>query len=430
MFGLGRGFSRFVLSLLAFSFIIGFSVAMPTSARAQIADPAPSAPCGIFDLGCYMDKFMGDPAQLQANIDEARVQVKALGCWSCKVFNAFGSSVFTSGQSVSAQGDASLRPVLVAVGTLFALVYLGSAFASGDAGDLIGRWKVFWKLCMAIALGSAWMSGGSFNNTWSFVYGPLLSIPLAVEQAVPGGNGSQEGCDATVPSNAPPGSQQAMSRMVLIVCGANNIALDGISFGIGLSNTGDGFIGSIINMITGIILAIIFGWITITFPLRFIDVLLRLAVVGIITPVLVVCAVFKPLRSVVQIGISNVLYAGCLFAFTGIMFKVGNGFLISMLQDASQDLGTMDPAKMLARGIVLIGTGVIFASMIKMAPSLAAEFSSFRGQSGGVGDAAAGFASGIVTMPIKGAGAVGQSVVSGAIAGKSMAGGLGKGVTK
>lgn len=410
MISIGRIFSRFFLMLVVLS---GIGM-VPSVALAQTPPPPPptvgpagGTTCNWYDLACQL---MGDPAKTQANIAEAEKTVKAFGCWSCKVFNAFGNATFSSGRTASAQADAALKPVIVAVATLFSLFYMGSAFVSGDAGDLLGRWKVFWRLCIAVAVGTAWMSGsGSFEHTWNTVYGPIMLIPLAVEGAVPGAAASSGNCEAVPPPDAPSGATAVMARMAEVVCGANDISLHGIAMGIGLSNTGDGFTGTIVNVIAGIFLMIIFGWITITFPLRFIDVLLRLTVVGIVTPVLVVCAVFKPTRSYVQIGISNVLYAGSLFAFTGIMFKLGNAFMTKMFADAAKTftgIGGGSAGQALANGIVLIGSGVIFSAMIRMAPSLASEFSAFRGQSGGVGDAASGFASTVVTMPVKGGAAL------------------------
>jgi len=418
-----------ILSLLAMLMALFPSVAM---AQGAPVDVPPPASCGTFDLSCQL---LGNKADLGRNVAIAENEVRALGCWSCKVFNAFGDVVFTSGRDVSHSADASLRPVIIAVATLFSLFYLGSAFVSGDASDLLSRWKVFWRLLIAVAVGSAWLSAGSFDTTWDYVYGPLLKIPLAVETAVhmPGGVNTNCSPAATAPANAPEGAVTAMSEMATVVCGANNISLKGLAFGMGLSNTGDGIIGSFVNAVAGIILAVVFLWIAITFPLRFIDVLLRLMVVGIVAPVLVVCAVFKPTRSFVMIGVRNVLYAGALFAFTGIMFKVGYTFLTQMIEQTVVAGGDPTTGALLGRGIVLIGAGVVFAAMIRMAPALAAEFSTFSGQSGGVGDAATGAASAVVTLPAKavgmGAGMATAGRAAGSAAGASATKALAKGVT-
>ena len=409
-----RLWSWFVAACTALLMAAALFASSPAAAQNETPPASPPAAasgngCSWYDFNCNV---FGNPADLQKNIDAAQQMVDGLGCWACKVFNSFGTVVFANGDEVASQADHALKPVIIAVATLFSLFYLGSAFVSGDGSDLLGRWKVFWRLCIAVAVGSAWMSGGgSFNNTWNYVYGPLLAIPLAVEKAIPtpGGGGGNCNPAARAPANAPPGSSTVMNEMATVVCGANTVSLKGIAFGIGLTNTGDGILGSFVNAVTGIILMIVFGWIAITFPLRFIDVMLRLAVVGIVTPVLVVCAVFKPTRSYCQIAVKNVLYAGCLFAFTGIMFKLGFTFLMQMFADQTAGtsagaIGSGTAGQLLGKGIVLVGSGVIFSAMVKMAPSLAAEFSSFSGSSGGVGDAATSFSSTVVTAPVKAAG--------------------------
>lgn len=397
--------STAALTLLACLMI----VLLPAPAGAQAPAPAPApAPAAAPAAGCspldVLCSYLGNGSTLKENIDKSQEYFKSMDCWSCKVFNSFSSIVFTSGRSVSSQSDSTLKGVIVAVATLFAFFYLGRSFVSGDASDLLSTWKVVWRLLMAVALGTAWLSAGSFDTTWNYVYGPLLKIPLAVEQAVPGATGGGGNCTITTPPSAPSGGAEAIAQMGKVVCGANEVALKGMGFGLGLLTTGDGIVGTLANFASGTAILIVFTWIALTFPLKFIDVLLRLMVVGMVAPVLVVCAVFKPTRSYVQIGIKNVLYAGALFAFTGIMFKVGFAFINQIADEVIVSGGDQSTISLLARGIVMAGSGVIFASMINMAPSLAAEFSAFSGQSGGVGDAATSYTSSVVTAVPKAAG--------------------------
>jgi hypothetical protein len=356
---------------------------------------------------------------------------RGVGCWGCKIFDKFSASVFKAGRDISSHGSA-LAGVIVAVASLFALIYIGGAFVSGDASDLLSRWKVFWQLLIAVSIGTAWLTsnGGAFSNTWEFIYGPLMQIPLATADAVSGGvGGSCAGGGA--PAGAPPGGGEVVKAMRDVVCGGHLITMKGIAFGIALGGSGDGFVGSLLNLATGFAIIIIFGWVAVSFPLRFIDILIRLTVVGIITPILVVCATFKPTRGYIKIGISNVLYAGASFAVTSIMFKLGSTFFDDAVNQRINSIGEWNGATMIADSVTVVATGVIFASMLKMAPAMASEFSQFQGNSGsGVGDSAANFASSVVTLPVKGASAVIAAKTGGAVAGKSMAGSLGKRMSK
>lgn len=358
---------------------------------------------------------------------------RGVGCWGCKVFDMFSKSVFQAGRDVSSHG-AALAGVITAVASLFSLIYIGGAFVSGDASDLLSRWKVFWQLLIAVAIGTAWLTtnGGAFSNTWEFIYGPLMKIPLATADAVSGGVGGSCGAGALA-GGAPPGGAEIMKEMRDVVCGGHLITMKGIAFGIALGGSGDGFIGSLLNLCTGIAIVIIFAWVAISFPLRFIDVLIRLTIVGIITPILVVCATFKPTRGYIKIGISNVLFAGASFAVTSIMFKLGSSFFDEAVNARVADVGNWSPDTTIADSVVIVAIGVIFASMLKMAPSIASEFSQFQGNSGSsVGDSASNLASSVATLPVKGAAAVVAAKTGGAAAGKSIAaaGGLGKRMSK
>lgn len=427
-----------VLSVLLVAF--AFSIALPDQAIAQASGGDNS---GI--LNGFLSSMFESPADaMKTKSDAVAAAINSAGCWSCTIFNSFAGVAFVQGSSVSAQAAGPLTAIISGFGTVFALFYLGSSFVSGDASDLLQRWKVFWRLLIACAAGSAVLSANAFEFAWTVVYGPLMDIALAVYKAFAAG-GETCSSGASFPG-APSGAMASLQAMGEIVCGSNKIANQGIGFGVALMFTWDGITGWAINLITGLILCIIFGWIAITFPLRFIDALIRLGVVGIVTPVLVVCAVFKPTRSYVQIGISNVLYAGAEFAFTGIMFALGSKVFKTILNEQMGSMGTMDPTTQISRAFVLIGTGVIFAAMTRMAPSLAAEFSAFRGSTGGgVGGAAVGAMSNVVstTTSVAGAGA-GYAIAgraAGGAAGRAMggaaggaegggvAGALGKGVT-
>lgn len=404
-----------------------------------VAMVLPAAPAHAQVLDTLTNWITGNnPQEIRALYDQNVQTLNSMSCWGCSIFDAFSTSVFSAGRSVSSSSAGPLASVIVSVSSLFSLVYIGSAFVSGDASDLLNRWKVFWRLMIAVALGCAWINsgGGSFDNTWNVVYSPLMKIPLAVSQAVPGGTDTS-GCGGASVSGAPAGAGQVISEMRNVICGGHKITLKGIAFGLALAGSGDGLVGTLCNIVAGLAICAIFVWVAISFPLRFIDVLIRLTVLGIVTPVLVVCAVFKPTRGYCQIGVSNALYAGCMFAFTSIMFKLGSSFFEQAVNDRINMMAQSDSLQQVSQSLVLVASGVIFASMLKMAPALASEFSQFRGQSGGVGDAASSMAATVTTAPVKGAAAlgsgamgVGTQMMAGSMAGKSAAKSLGKGMTK
>jgi hypothetical protein len=396
--------------------VLGLMVMPSSPAEAQFPNPF----SGITEM------FTSNPNKVRAVYEGnlgALTNESVVGCWGCKIFDEFSRQIFSAGNSLSGSGG-SLAGVIIAVASLFSLVYIGQSFVSGDASDLLSRWKVFWQLMIAVAIGTAWLTtgGGAFANTWKYIYDPLMSIPLATSEAVSGGVGGSCGA-ASIPGGGAGQTyaRESLTSMRQTVCGGHKITMKGIAFGIALAGSGDGIIGSFLNLLAGFAVILIFGWVAISFPLRFIDVLIRLTVVGIITPILVVCATFRPTRSYIQIGISNVLYAGAVFALTSIMFKLGSGFFDSAVDQRVNSMGSWNGATMIADSVVVVGTGVIFSSMLRLAPSMAAEFSQFRGSGSPVGDGATNFASTVTTLPVKAAAAIGASKIGGAAAGKAMA---------
>lgn len=443
-----KAFRKFLAPLLMMLAVFGLGggvlsvTATPAYAQGNEGGGGGSPSVGDMMWNYLSNKFSATPTSMRQVYNDTEAALNEVGCWGCKVFNSFSATTFTAGKGVSDSAAPVLSGVIVAVASLFSLFYIGSSFVSGDASDLLSRWKTFWMLCITVAVGTAWLTAGdgAFNNTWKYVYRPLMLVPMGVADAVKVGapvNTAKCGAAVMPDGAAAAGADKVITGMYNVVCGGHLITVKGIAFGMALSNSGSGLIGSLVNFFAGFGIIIIFVWVMISFPLRFIDVLLRLTVVGIVTPVLVVCAVFKPTRGYVQIGIRNVLYAGFLFAFTAIMFKIGSQFFEAAVDRQIENIpgsmsieGNLMAGSLIASSMELVGSGIIFAAMLKMAPALASEFSQFSGSSGGgAGDAATGAAAAAVTMPVKGAAAVVAMKAGGGIVGGSVAKSIGKGVT-
>lgn len=259
---------------------------------------------------------------------------------------------------------------------------------------------------IAVAIATAFLNagGGAFNNTWRIVYGPLLSVPLAVAKEV-NGAGSGSNCAVAVDVGADvEAAEQSLKAMEGVVCDSNAISMKGIAFGMALatSGSGNGFVAGILNALCGLIVMAVFFYVTITFPMRFIDVLVRLAVIGVLTPVLIVCATFKQSRAYVQIAVSNILYCGSVFAFTSILFGLGIRFFEQRMDAHINAMPTSSNTTIIGSSFEIIAMALIFASFSRTALSLAQEFSQFRGSAGGAGDAATNFSNLIVSSGVKG----------------------------
>lgn len=389
-----------VFSVLALALVF-FLIGVPGSANAQGANVADT-----------VASYFSPSKQTFSDVYRQNFEsLSRFGCWGCNVFDAFSRSIFDAGERVGGSGPGrTFSGVIVAFACCFSLYYVGSAFVSGDASDLLARWKGFWRLMLSVAVASAFLTtgGGSFENTWRMIYGPILSVPLAVAQEVNNGAGASK-CPAspTAPSRSAEldGASKSLDAMRGVVCDSNEIAIKGIAFGTAMAMSGDGFVGAIVNAACGLIVMAIFFYITITFPMRFIDVLIRLSVVSVLTPVFIVCATFKPTRGYVQIAISNILYCGSVFAFTSILFGLGIKFIENRMDAHINAMKDSSTITIIGSGFEIVAMAMIFASFSRTAVSLAQEFSQFRGSAGHAGDTAINLTNTVASTAIKGASA-------------------------
>lgn len=428
-------------AFMALTFVLTFSV--PSTAFAQLLPPDPNAPAQPAPPPSESDRFWKTVREKafgkQPTFEERRNDaVTALGgltnCWACKVFNEFGKQIFSSGKAADAAGK-TLIPVVSGFASVFALFYLGSGFIAGDASDLPQRWTVFWRLMVSVAFGTAVLSAGAFSFVWDYVYDPLFSIGTGVA-GVFASDAVQTSCDpGAIKVGGFASADATLEAMYKVVCGGHNISIQGIATGLALGTHVDGVVNTLFYGISGLVIVFMYLWIMISFPLRFIDVLIRLGIVGMITPLLVIAAVFKPTRGYISIGISNVLNATAQFAITAVMFAIGSKVFTDMTSTLKLDANASGSiwvqnstaVSAISSSVVMIGMAAIFAGMLRSVPAIAAEFSQYRGSGGDqIGNSAIGAAANSIAMPIKGVG-----MVAGASAAKVALGGAGaKGLAK
>jgi len=411
----------FMFALTAF---MTFSVATPAMAQQN-----PNPPGGSQEESPgFFDRF-GDYLTIENNAEsfdrrrqDAKDLIESYPCVACDVFNAFATAVFDGMSRVDGEGR-NFIPVLVGLANVFALFYLFSAFVSGDASDIVGRWQVFWRLCLAVAFASMVLLQ-PVTFIWNNVYDLIFSIGAGVVDFV-GGNSVQ--CSKSLPAlgaSAPAGAQYALGVMQTTVCGAYEMTLDGIANGFAMATQKDGLVNSLIYAVAGLFVIAIYGYLALTFPLRFIDIVIRLAIVSILTPILVVCAVFKPTRGYAMIGVTNVLNATAQFAVLSIIFKIGSQVFDTMTDITIQapvqtetggfglgaiGLGSIggdqDVTGVLMQALVLVGIALVFNALVKSVPAIAAEIS--RSSGGGMdagGNAAVGMVGRATSTGAKGSG--------------------------
>ncbi len=427
---IGRMLSRTIMVFVALASVL----AGATSASAQSTGPAPPPPAESEEVTrSWFESFMygEDETDFAERKRANREWLNFIPCPTCSIFAKFSQTIFEAAWRVDGSG-AGLRAVLTGFAALFALYYLGSGFVSGDASDLLGRWQTFWRLCLAVCAGSIFL-GAPLKYSWDYIFGPLFSIGEGLVNLVGGG---ATDCTAVFGGEIkidiqPAGAAQAVGSMSRTVCGAYGMTLDGIASGFALIQQSGSIMEGIVFTIAGLMIVVLYGFLAITFPLRFIDVVLKLGIIGFMTPILGVCAVFKPTRGYVGIAISNVLNATMQFAVLSIIFRIGDT-VMEGVADSLQVGGGDHFIVSIMNAFIMFGTAYVFISLVNSVPSIAGELARYSGGGGSEGGkAATGMAGKPMAIAAAAAGGGGKLAVGAAVNKKVLTkamGGLGKGV--
>jgi len=370
-------------------------------------------------------KFAENKAEIQATIENE------IGCITCEIFVEFTTAVF--GQLRNVDSSASgLIPVAGSIALILSFVYLFSGFVTGDASDLLGRWQVFWRLMMSLAFATIVLASGPVAFVWEYIFGNLFAL----------GNGIINSVDASLLSDCtsspiniyPPDAAQAVRDMNLSVCASFKMTVESMATGIALIVSPPGsFSGILTFIVAGIAVTAIYAFLALVFPLRFIDIVIRLAIISIVSPVLVVAAAFKPFRGYAFGAIGTVLNAMAQFVLLAIILRIGAG----VVERFSQKLFTTglnesaSATQVVISAFALVGVALVFSALVKSVPALASELTRSTGGGGEGGNAAIKTIAAPASMAAGGAGAAVGLAGKGAIVyqGAKIAGrGLGKGV--
>lgn len=379
---------------------------------------------------------MSDPAsstsQLLANLFQ--------GCWACGTFNtlgAIGLSLADTMFSKLASGMTILIGLFMALWILWFAAKLFLPFgAPGSSHWNMGASKLF-KLLIVLAF---LQSSGPF---WNYIFTPTLSVGLGIASQLATATDEYEkyyGTVSEVPSSGPnavnycdqspppPDSRVALSdnaksafaaleQMDCPMSQMQSVYGKGILIGVsvmrrmGCNESGFSFLPSqmaLLYFATGLILVGFFLFGFLVFPFLLIDVLTRVILVAVTSPIAIAATLFHPTAKIAERSLWSLLHCGLTLMFGAaiaginkaliayIMSQIGTSTLTSLtdwtgltnsLEDACKTKLTIDLTS--ASFYMLIGTALITIYMMRRASHLASELT---GVSGGTG-AQAAFAS-------------------------------------
>ena len=158
------------------------------------------------------------------------------------------------------------------------------------------------------------------------------------------------------------------------------------------SSEGMGLISRITYMIGGVILAMIYFMLTVTFGFRYVDALVRMMVVGSLVPIFVFLWIFDGTRQIAMKALRQVLFAATAFAVSGVVVVVaayvivagyaqafpGNSDVFSPSFWSAQKVGSFDWMAY----FYIVGCALVVTNLSKAIFSIASELVESNGMTG------------------------------------------------
>ena len=378
------------------------------------------------------------------------------GCWTCGAFNTVGAIGLSFADQAFTKVSAGLTVLIGLFMALWVLYFAAKLLLPfgppGAAHWNVGATKLF-KLLFVLAF---LQSSGPF---WNYVFTPVLSTALGLAsqlataadeyetkfgttQSMPGGTGTAaiDYCTSSPPDTGVTLSDNTTSALAALEqmdCPLSRIQSQyakGILIGVSVMGQAKcpdskSFFNllpdqnSIAYLAAGIILVLLFGFGFMVFPFLLLDVLMRVILVAVTSPLAIASILFKPTEKIAGRSLWTLAQSGLTLMFGAAIAGIGKAMMAYILKQmaslpngpALADWSSLTTALEKscssnfeidfsnAAFYMLCGTALLMIFMMRRANSLAAELT---GVAGSVGATAAGAA--VLGAAAGAAGRVGQ----------------------
>jgi hypothetical protein len=364
------------------------------------------------------------------------------GCWTCGALNTIGAIGLSFADVAFTKLSSGLTILIGLFMALWMLLFAAKLFlpfgAPGGSHWNIGAVKLF-KLLFVLGF---LQSSGPF---WDYVFTPVVSTALGLaaqlataadsyetqfgtSESVPQGSGSTviDYCAGAAPSTQVAGltdtTTQALTALEQMDCPLSRIQsqyakgiLIGVSV-IGQAGCNSSWLSTLLPssstlayLLAGGILILLFGFGFLVFPFLLLDVLMRVVLVAVTSPLAIASILFKPTAKIAERSLWTLVQCGLTLMFGAAIAGIGKAMMAYILSQIS----TLPNAPALgnwsnltsaleqscsanfhidfssAAFYMLCGTAMLMIFMMRRAPSLAAELTGIAGH---VGATAAGAA--------------------------------------
>ncbi len=412
---------------------------------------------------------------LAGQVDDWKTRL-VTGCWSCDTLNEIsdiGLGVGEQAFAVLAGQTATLLGLLMGVWILF---FAGRLFLPfGPEGSPGAVWNEGAKKLFRFAVVLGFLQ--SSQPFWDYVFIPLMSAsmglsagimqisdPFEADRGTPeaaGSSGQNNYCGDSADGSGLIGAESVMHRIDCPLAKIQSQFAKGILVGIAVisgdvhynpvastinsivnplagagdpSNHADSFVGYFVKNVNdlvsgGILIAVYFAGFLI-YPLLLVDVVMRISVVTVISPLAIAASMFKPTQRLADRAVWHLVQAGLTLAFASVVAGIAKALLAytfshiptadgKQLADWNSLVAALEGGQIAidlstASFYTLVGVGVLLIFMLRESGRMAHEFTGASSDNGtGAGKAVAamaGKAAGIT-------GSVAQAVVTGQVIG-------------
>ena len=392
---------RLVISLLGI--IMASVMVLPANAQSVPGSgPAYQAPTNTPPNSDFDGTAQDDFKQWQDYF--TGVESGGVSCWGCKLFE-YGANVSVEMSERGAEefADPAKRSVATFMGLwlmwqLYLMLSVTHAVSPAQSIETIVQRLVVMMVVLFL------LDGG--YTTWIIepMYG-IMGDFMGTVATIIGGDGQ---CTTGSTAGASAAVTGYMREGYGLICNMQKSLGGGMAIGGFLFATAEfgpiaGF--EVTQFFAGLIIFVVFAFMTVILPFRFFDAIVRIAVVATIMPLVILSFLFKPTRGVVKQAVTSVLTAMLAFGFTAIAIAIASEFLMQVTNDMFARFYDA-PVSWFGRingedFMVLLTAGLGMASMVQSAGTVAAEFAGFQGQMGNAGAAGSGAIGGAMSTATK-----------------------------
>jgi hypothetical protein len=402
------------------------------------------------------------------------VQNFATGCWACDVLNQIGNTGLSVADQIFQTLSGSLATLLGLIMAVWILIFAGRMFLPfGPGGQVGSAWNEGAKKLLHFALVLAFLQGS--QAFWDYVFTPLLSSGMAIAGTIAGLNVTSTAVGSTTPwsiggatSNSTAsspycasntsgtglaGAQSVMQQIDCPLAGIQSAFAMGMAVGVAriasspvcpptswldvtaVAKTFHDTLMSpqqiLVNLITGLIIIIIYFFGYALFPILLVDVLMRSIIIAAVSPVAIAASLFHPTRRIADRAIWGLVQSGMTMMFAAIVAAIGKAGILGVFSQISVSGPPISDWSSLSTALAnpctsglyfdfgtpvfyeLAGLGIIIVFMMRQAAGMASQFTGVSG-----GDSS-GARAGVAQL-VGAAGQMAGQLVGAVIAGKAV----------